>query len=254
MYNFLSQFLHPFIVFSNLITILFVTFFILYFIFKKKIFKFFLNIIIGIFFIFCTLPVGYYAFHYLEKDFINQEKFQNIDNIIILSGSENPALTAITKKINLNNSSERLIEATKLINNNLNSKIFFLGGASTYKNNNESDVAKIYFENIGFDIQKVRFIATSKNTIENLKDLKNVVDNDQTNLIITSAFHMKRTIIISKKLGIDFIPYPVDHRSIILKDNKIINIYKDFDIAKNINMFNIFFREILGILAVKIFV
>ena len=254
MYNFLSQFLHPFIVFSNLITILFAIFFILYFFFKKKIFKIFLNIIIAIFLIFCTLPVGYYAFHYLEKDFINQEKFQNIDNIIVLSGSENPALTNITKKINLNNSSERLIEATKLIKNNLNSNILFLGGASEYNDINESDVAKIYFENIGFDIQNVRFIATSKNTIENLKDLKNVIDNDQNNLIITSAFHMKRTIIISKKLGIDFIPYPVDHRSMMLKDNKIIEVYKDFDIAKNISMFNIFFREILGILAVKIFV
>ena len=240
--------------FSNLITILFAIFFILYFFFKKKIFKIFLNIIIAIFLVFCTLPVGYYAFDYLEKDFINQEKFQNIDNIIVLSGSENPALTNITKKINLNNSSERLIEATKLIRNNLNSNILFLGGASEYNNINESDVAKIYFENIGFDIQNVRFIATSKNTIENLKDLKNVIDNDQNNLIITSAFHMKRTIIISKKLGIDLIPYPVDHRSMMLKDNKIKEIYKDFDIAKNINMFNIFFREILGILAVKIFV
>ena len=115
-------------------------------------------------------------------------------------------------------------------------------------------MAKKFFESINFDMKKINFLPTSKNTIGNLKDLQNIVSDSQKNLLITSGFHMKRTLVISKKLGINFIPYPVDHRSILLEDNKITNIYKDFDIAKNISMFNIFFREILGILAVKIFV
>ena len=212
-------------------------------------------IIISIFLIFCFIPIGYYALNYLEKDFVNQKNFQNIDNIIILSGSENTSLTFITKKINLNNGSERLIEAVRLANNFKNSKIIFLGGSGNNNNDlNESDVAKKFFESINFDMKKINFLPTSKNTIGNLKDLQNIVSDSQKNLLITSGFHMKRTLVISKKLGINFIPYPVDHRSILLEDNKITNVYKDFDIAKNISMFNIFFREILGILAVKIFV
>ncbi len=212
-------------------------------------------IIISIFLIFCFIPIGYYALNYLEKDFVNQKNFQNIDNIIILSGSENTSLTFITKKINLNNGSERLIEAVRLANNFKNSKIIFLGGSGNNNNDlNESDVAKKFFESINFDMKKINFLPTSKNTIGNLKDLQNIVSDSQKNLLITSGFHMKRTLVISKKLGINLIPYPVDHRSILLEDNKITNVYKDFDIAKNISMFNIFFREILGILAVKIFV
>ena len=212
-------------------------------------------IIISIFLIFCFIPIGYYALYYLEKDFVNQKNFQNIDNIIILSGAEKTSLSFITKKINLNNGSERLIEAVRLANNFKNSKIIFLGGSSNNNNDlNESDVAKKFFENINFDMKKIKFLPASKNTIGNLKDLQNIVSDSQKNLLITSGFHMKRTLVISKKLGINFIPYPVDHRSILLEDNKIANIYKDFDIAKNIGMFNIFFREILGILAVKIFV
>ena len=234
-------------------TILFLIFFLLNKIFKKKIFKFFYKTILLIFLIFCFLPVGYYGMYYLEKDFVNQKNFQNIDNIIILSGSEDPALTFLTKKINLNQGSERLVEAIKLANLNKNSKIKFLGGVSGYKNNfNESDVAKIFFENMNFNMKKVKFFPTSKNTIQNLKDLKKIMNDKQKNLIITSAFHMKRTLIISKEIGIDFVPYPVDHRSILIYENSIINIYKDFDIGKNISMFNIFFREMLGILAFKL--
>ena len=234
-------------------TILFVIFFLLNKIFKKKIFKFFYKIILLIFLIFCFLPVGYYGMYYLEKDFVNQKNFQNIDNIIILSGSEDPALTFLTKKINLNHGSERLVEAIKLANLNKNSKIKFLGGESEYKNNfNESDVAKIFFENMNFNMKKVEFFPTSKNTIQNLKDLKKIINDKQKNLIITSAFHMKRTLIISKEIGIDFVPYPVDYRSILIYENSIINIYKDFDIGKNISMFNIFFSEMLGILAFKL--
>ena len=56
----------------------------------------------------------------------------------------------------------------------------------------------------------------------------------------------------AKEIGINFVPYPVDHRSILINGNNIINIYKDFDIGKNISMFNIFFREMLGILAFKL--
>ena len=253
MYNFLSQLLNPVIIFSNMITIFFVFFFLLNKIFKKKIFKFITNIIILIFLIFCFLPVGYYSLHYLEKDFVNQKNFQDIDNIIILSGSEDPSLTFLTKKINLNHASERLVEAIRLANINKNSKIIFLGGGSKYKNNfNESDVAKIFFENMNFNMTNVKFFPTSKNTIQNLEDLKKIINYKQKNLIITSAFHMKRTLIISKEIGINFVPYPVDHRSILINENNIINIYKDFDIGKNISMFNIFFREMLGILAFKL--
>ena len=254
MYNFLSQLLNPFLVFSNLITIVFLIFFLLHLIFKKKILKYINNIIIFILLIFCFIPIGYYSLYYLEKDFINQKKIESIDNIIILSGSEKPSLTFLTQKINLNDGSERLIEAVRLTKNNKNANILFLGGASEYNNDfNESNVAKQFFENINFDMKKVRFFPNSSNTIENLKDLIKIIDNNENNVVITSAFHMKRTKIISEELGINIVPFAVDHRSILINDSSMFNIYNDFDIGKNISMFNIFFREMMGILAVKIF-
>ena len=61
---------------------------------------------------------------------------------------------------------------------------------------------------------------------------------------------MKRAMIISKELNMNLIPYAVDFRSI---DNpSIVNYYQTFSVAENWSSFNIFFREIIGIIAFKL--
>ena len=72
--------------------------------------------------------MGNLGLRYLEKDYVNQQKISDIDNIIVLAGSENLESTKITKKLNLNGGSERLIASVKLANKFKNSKIYFLGG------------------------------------------------------------------------------------------------------------------------------
>ena len=66
----------------------------------------------------------------------------------------------------------------------------------------KSDVAKIFYSNIHFDLNRVIFIDNTRNTIENLKAFKKINTLNQSNILITSAFHMKRSMLIAKELDL----------------------------------------------------
>ena len=221
---------------------------------KTKIkYKFLINIIFILLVVISFLPVGKLGLKYLEKDYIIQNTIPNVDNIIVLAGSENLNATDISKKINLNNSSERLISTAKLSIYYPKAKIYFLGGNGNLKKGHidETDVAKLFFTDIGFDINRINFVNNTRNTIENLKSFKNKNKSNQINILITSAFHMKRSLLIADKLGIKMLPYAVDFRSI--GNFSILNYYQRFSVAQNLLSFNTFFREIMGIVAFKLF-
>ena len=252
-YFYVSKILAPFLNLSNLILFFFLFFFYIYIIFKNKKLKL-LSIIFSIIFLLISIfPFGYIGLKYLEKDFHNQQPLINPNYIVVLGGSESIKRTQETKKLNLNNNSERLIASVELALKYKNARIIFLGGDGNLSKEHisESDVAETFYKNVGFDLSRVKFYSTSRNTIENLNDFKNLELNDKNNVLITSAFHMKRAICISKKIGLDFIPYSVDHRTVI-SGQKLLNSYQNFSVTNNLNNINVFFREILGLLVATI--
>ena len=216
-------------------------------------FKLFSDLILILLILISFFPLGKLGLKYLEKDYILQDKINKIDNIVVLAGSEKVFSTEITKKLSLNDGSERLISSAKLALDYPNSKIYYLGGDGRLVKSkfNEADVAKIFYSNIHLDLNKVIFINNTRNTIENLKAFKNINTLNQTNILVTSAFHMKRSMMIAKKLDLNIKPYAVDFRSI--NDFDILNYYQMFSIADNWQSFNIFFRELLGIFVFKLF-
>ena len=253
MYFYLSKILAPFLNLTNLIFffIILVNFLNLFY-FKKKI-KIFVILNIILLLAISILPIGKFGLKYLEKDYLVQQEISNIDNIIVLAGSENINLTNVTKKLNLNNGSERLIASIKLANENKNAKIYFLGGDGNLQKHeiDETTVAKNFYNDVSFDTNRVNFINNTRNTIENLTELKKIIDLDKNNVLITSAFHMKRTMLIAKQLNITLTPYAVDFRH---GDHfSFINFYQNFKISSNLRSADIFFREFIGILAFKLF-
>ena len=66
---------------------------------------------------------------------------------------------------------------------------------------------------------------------------------------------MKRSLLISKKLDLNLIPYAVDFRALADSDSKsLLNYYQGFSIVGNLQSINLFFKELLGIYAVKILI
>ena len=236
MYFYLSKILAPFLNPTNLLFLTLIIFFVLYYKNKKKIFSKFIitNILLLLFISF--LPIGNLGIKFLEKDFLNKERLQNIDNIIVLSGSD-----------------KRIISSIKLANMFENSKIYFVGGNPYLIKSPQNDdiiLAKNFYEDLNFNIKRINFIGKSRNTIENIKEIKKLNIDYSKTVLITSAFHMKRSLMIAKKFNLNLQPYATDFKS--HSKQSILNRYQVFDVASNLNKFNLFFREILGMLTFKL--
>ena len=146
-----------------------------------------------------------------------------------------------------------MLASIKLGNKYKNTKIYYVGGnAYLIKSdiNDEINKAKKIYEELNFDMTRVNFVGQSRNTIENFKEIEKLNLNDSRTVLITSAYHMKRSIIIAKDFGLKLIPYVVDPKS--NRQSSLINIYQDFNISRNLANFNLFFREIIGIIVFKL--
>jgi uncharacterized SAM-binding protein YcdF (DUF218 family) len=257
-YFFLSTILAPLINLTNLILLIYI---ISYF-FKKFFFSNVFRIVnyAAIFFLilFSLLPIGKKLTNTIEKEYITSVLPAKYDYIVVLAGGEETYTTFITNKLNLNSASERLIASVRLANKKKDSKIIYLGGSGMLRNNNsnknEANVAKLFFKDVNFDLKRVIFIDNTRNTIENLKEFKKLnLQNEHNPILITSAFHMKRSLLISEKLDLNLIPYAVDFRSFEDAGNdSLLNYYQRFSIVGNLQSINLYFREFLGIIAVKI--
>ena len=149
---------------------------------------------------------------------------------------------------------KRIIASIELASKHKNSKIFFTGGNSFLIKKdslNETNRAKEVYKNLNFNLDRITFLGSSRNTIENFEEIKTLNLENKNTVLITSAFHMKRSILIGKKFDILFIPYAVDFRSQV--GDNLINRYQKFNISSNLNQFDIFFREIIAIVIFKIF-
>ena len=236
MYYYLSKFLGPLLNPTNFLFIILIILFILYSISKRKIILGTLNINIFLIIIVAFLPTGSLGLKYLEKDFINKKEYKNIKNILVLSGAD-----------------ERIIASISLAYQYPDAKVYYVGGnAYLVKNNDNHDpsIAKKFYNDLNFDMDRVNFIGKSRNTIENFKEIKELNLKYTETVLITSAYHMKRSMMIAEKQGVKVLPYPVN--PIKRSKTPLLNSYQVFDLANNLSKFNTFFREILGIIAFKI--
>ena len=188
---------------------------------------------------------------FLEKNYKIQKTFDDINNIVVLAGSEDLTSTMKTNKIHFNEGSERLIETIILSNRYPNSKIFYVGGDGNIIKNDisEVDLVKRFFKELNLNQKRIQYVGNSRNTYENIKEIKKLGFKDDKTLLVTSAFHMKRSMMIAKKIELKLIPYAVDFRS--FSNKSIINQYQEFNVIRNLAKFNLFIREIIGIIAFK---
>ena len=221
---------------TNFLFFLLILTFIIYFKNKNKILFRLLTLNIFLLFLISFFPLGNFGLKYLEKDYVNQDQYQNVENIIILSGSD-----------------YRLLASIKLANKYKNSNIYYIGGnAYLVKNdlNDEIKRAKRIYDELNFDISRINFIGKSRNTIENFKEIKKLNINNSNTILITSSYHMKRSMIIAEEFNLKLIPYVVSTK--FNNQNSFLNSYQDFNISTNLSNFNLFFREIVGIFVFKL--
>ena len=255
LYFYLSKILALFLSPINFLFIFMLISFFINIFFKKNIFKYMIFFSLTFIIFFSFFPIGSYLIKYLEKNYVQNKIINNVDAIVVLAGSENIINTSKLKKLDLHESAERLITFVELANKFKDSKLIYLGGRPYINNKNilsESEVAKIFFNNINFDTNRIIFLDNSRNTIENLQILSDYNKNQNLNkiLLITSAFHMNRSLLIANKLKLNLIPYAVDFQS-NYGDN-LENKWQGFSVSNNLKKIDLAFRELIGYFVAKI--
>jgi uncharacterized SAM-binding protein YcdF (DUF218 family) len=164
------------------------------------------------------LPISSMLLIPLENRFpIPEPLSKDINGVIVLGGAESPKLTQLRGQASLVDSAERLTTFVSLARRFSDAKFVYAGGqgaigAQEYK---AAFTARLFFEQMGLDPDRVIFDSQSRNTMENAQNIFKIVKPQKGEkwVLITSAWHMPRSVGIFRKLGWEVIPYPVDFKT-----------------------------------------
>jgi uncharacterized SAM-binding protein YcdF (DUF218 family) len=162
-------------------------------------------------------PLGNILLYPLEQRFPPWDAAQGPpDGIIVLGGPIDADLSVAHDTPVIRSAPDRMIAAAALAHQYPNARIVFSGGSANLIANDarEADFAGEIFEGLGIDKSRLTMERRSRNTYENAEFSKTVAapKPGERWLLVTSAFHMPRSIGLFRKAGFAVAPYPVDWR------------------------------------------
>lgn len=157
--------------------------------------------------------------NYLFKQFVTFWDFPRIPTTnmryscaVILGGyvSEDAA-----KNGYFNGAADRYIQAIKLKETGKAAHLLFTGGNASLDPDGftETNWLQSELKIFNFPDSTLLFEKQSRNTIENISFSKKILETKHLQppyLLVTSAFHMRRALLICKKANLHVVPYPCD--------------------------------------------
>ncbi|MCA1453357.1 YdcF family protein [Bradyrhizobium sp. BRP22] len=162
-------------------------------------------------------PLGNLLLYPLETRFPPWNPTEGIpDGIVVLGGSVDADLSVAHDTPIVRNAADRIIAAAELARKYPNARVVFSGGSANLISNDakEADFVAEIFESLGVAKSRLIIERQSRNTWENAEFSKALVAPrpGERWLLVTSAFHMPRSIGLFRKVGFPVEPYPVDWR------------------------------------------
>ena len=197
------------------------------------------------------LPLGSWLLYPLENRFeTNPDLPESIEGIVILSGALNAEQSALWNQTEVNGAVDRELAFMKMAKAYPDTVLIYTGGSSSLiqQEFKAADVALKLFEEQGLDTTRIIFERQSRNTHENAT-LSYALAKPRLEkpwVLITSAFHMPRSIGIFCKIGWPMIPFPVDHRT-----NPGGNFKITYNLLGHLSELDIAIHEWLGLMAYR---
>jgi uncharacterized SAM-binding protein YcdF (DUF218 family) len=162
-------------------------------------------------------PLGNWLMAALEDRFAPWDAGRGApDGIVVLGGAISPELSAARGNIALNESAERMTVVADLARRYPAARIVFTGGSGRLLGGAaEADFVMPLFESFGIPRERVTLEGRSRNTAENArfsKDLAQPKPGERW-LLVTSAYHMPRSVGVFRREGFAAEAYPVDWRT-----------------------------------------
>lgn len=137
-----------------------------------------------------------------------------VDGIVVMGGS----IGFARGEIDFGPGASRLTAAVDLARRYPAARVVFTGGESGLLDRSDETEAKAagqYFRLVGLPPERVILEDASRNTRENALFTRRLVEPKPGErwLLVTSAFHMPRSIGCFRAVGLDLEPYPVDYRT-----------------------------------------
>ncbi|NBC71401.1 YdcF family protein [Paenibacillus sacheonensis] len=173
------------------------------------------------------------------------------DVIVVLGGGATDDTPDIDGEGNLYGSAgNRLLAAARLYRKT-GLPILFSGGKVFADTGNEAEIAKRQL--IGLQVPADRILVENRslNTAQNAEFTGELLKNHHLTkpILVTSAFHMKRSVLDFRKEGIAVVPYPVDYK-VSLRASYSLNKWSPSSSA--MDSISTCLKEYIGIMAAKL--
>lgn len=197
-------------------------------------------------------PVGNLLLYPLESRFPAWDPSQAApDGIIVLGASIDLDMSAAHGTPVVSTSADRILMTAALARKYPKARVVYTGGSPNLISDDakEADFAAGIFESLGIDKSRLILERRSRNTYENALFTKAMVDPKPGErwLLVTSAYHMPRSIGLFRKVGFVVEPCPVDWRVGTGQD-----VFSFTDVAEDgLSRTNVAVREWLGLMTYR---
>lgn len=162
-------------------------------------------------------PFGNILIYPLEQRFPAWDASRGApDGIIVLGGPIDPDLSQARNTPVVRNAADRLFATAALARRYPNARVVFTGGSANLVavEAKEGDYAATILEELGIPKERLIIERQSRNTQENATFTKAMVNPKPGErwLLVTSAYHMPRSMGLFRKAGFPVEAYPVDWR------------------------------------------
>ena len=153
----------------------------------------------------------------LEERFPRPALPETVHGIVVLGGGFEGAINLERGGYELNSGGDRFVEAAILARRFPQAKVVVTGGTGTLVMTGEADAdtAPRLLTALGVEPARMIMETRSRNTHENAVFTRQLVapEPGETWLLVTSAFHMPRSMALFRKEGFPVLPWPVDYRT-----------------------------------------
>ena len=169
-------------------------------------------------FLFAFTSLGYLMIAPLEERFLRPDPPpQRVEGIIILGGGIDGEVSGARGITELSAGGDRFVEGLAMALRYPQAKIVITGGFGSLVSDGESDAdaARRFYTAMGIAPDRLVLEGNSRSTAENAAMTRDILgaDGEGTMLLVTSAFHMPRSMGFFRSAGFDVIPWPTDYRS-----------------------------------------
>ena len=198
-------------------------------------------------------PLANFVLYPLEQRFPKWDSSRgDPDGIIVLGGPLDADLSAAHGVPVISGAADRIVGAATLAHRYPNARLVYTGGSPNLLHNDakEADYATALLQGLGIPKSRLTMERQSRNTRENAEFTKEIVKPKPGErwLLVTSAYHMPRSIGLFRKAGFKVEAYPVDWKVGTQEDLFRYNI-----VASNgLQLVDIGVREWLGLIAYRL--